>query len=448
MPSLTQQLVTLIRGKRITDGDRKAAALFLLDTLANALGARNTNPGRLLRAWFMRQGGDAGRQAFLIGGLSHILEMDDLHRASVTHPGCVVVPAALALGLRGGASGPAMLDAILRGYEAVARVGMAVGPAHYRIWHSTATCGPFGAAMAAAELLGLDDGQTMHALGNAGTQSSGLWQFIDTGAMSKHLHAGRAAEAGVTAAELAALGFTGPPEILEGAKGLFAGACPDADPDAITRDPDVPWQLHATSIKPWPCCRHTHPAIDAALELHGRLGGAVPRSVEVATYRAALDVCDRPAPASEYAAKFSLQHCVALALTDGRAGFDSFGEAARHRLAPLSGRIVLQATEPFVSAYPENWGAQIELKLPDRRELTAVRNACKGDPGQPLSDAEMAAKAALLLAHGGIGGAQADRIIASLPALPEDGSGSHFRALFASDIWPALRLEGPDSNQG
>ncbi len=113
----------------------------------------------------------------------------------------------------------------------------------------------------------------MHALGNAGTQSSGLWQFIETGAMSKHLHAGRAAEAGVTAAELAALGFTGPPAILEGAKGLFAGACPDADPDAVTRDPNAPWQLRATSIKPWPCCRHTHPAIDAAIELHGRLGG-------------------------------------------------------------------------------------------------------------------------------------------------------------------------------
>jgi 2-methylcitrate dehydratase PrpD len=178
--------------------------------------------------------------------------MDDLHRASVTHPGCVVVPAALAIGLQTRCSGPALLDAILRGYEAVARIGMAVGPAHYRIWHSTATCGPFGAAMAAADLLGLDDSQTVHALGNAGTQSSGLWQFIETGAMSKHLHAGRAAEAGVTAAELAALGFTGPPAILEGAKGLFAGACPDADPDAVTRDPSAPWQLRATSIKPWP----------------------------------------------------------------------------------------------------------------------------------------------------------------------------------------------------
>ena len=96
MPSLTEQLVKIIRARPITDDDRDCAARFLLDTVANTLGARNTGPGRMLRGWFAQQGGDGGRQAFLIGGLAHILEMDDLHRASVTHPGCVVVPAALA----------------------------------------------------------------------------------------------------------------------------------------------------------------------------------------------------------------------------------------------------------------------------------------------------------------------------------------------------------------
>lgn len=149
------------------------------------------------------------------------------------------------------------------GFEAMTRVGMAVGPAHYRIWHNTATCGPYGSAMAAAALLHLDGPATVHALGNAGTQSSGLWQFLDTGAMTKHLHAGHAAAAGVLAADLAQAGFTGPPAILEGAKGWFAAACPDADPAAVVRDPDGPWQLMQTSIKPWPSCRHTHPVINA-----------------------------------------------------------------------------------------------------------------------------------------------------------------------------------------
>jgi 2-methylcitrate dehydratase PrpD len=433
MPSLTQQLVTLIRGKPIADDDRRRAALFVLDTAANALGARHNAQGLILRKWAASQGGDAGRQALLLGGLSHILEMDDLHAASVTHPGCVVVPAALALGARHGCSGRMVLDAVLQGYEAVTRVGMAVGPAHYRVWHSTATCGPFGAAMAAASLLGLDDAQAMHALGNAGTQSSGLWQFIETGAMSKHLHAGRAAEAGVMAAELAALGFTGPPRILEGAKGLFAGACPDPDPSAVTRDPGAPWQLHATSMKPWPSCRHTHPAIDAALELHGNLGGAVPRAVEVATYKAALDVCNRPEPANEYGAKFSLQHCVALALTDGKVGFESFDAAARARLAPLGKHIELRASEPYLSAYPKAWGARIAVRMPDGREAIAERNSCKGDPDRPLSNDEIVAKADLLLAHGGIEGATARRIIDGILALAGGGG--------VVDITAAINVE-------
>ena len=124
--------------------------------------------------------------------------------------------------------------------------------------------------MTAATLLRLTDEETVHALGNAGTQSAGLWEFLNTGAMSKHLHAGRGAEAGIVSAQLAQLGFTGPPAILEGPQGLFAGACPDPDPAAVLRDPDEPWQVHQTSIKPWPSCRHTHPVIDAAISSASR----------------------------------------------------------------------------------------------------------------------------------------------------------------------------------
>ena len=168
------------------------------------------------------------------------------------HPGCVVVPAAWALANKQGVGGHALLRSVLHGFEATTRVGMGVGPAHYKIWHNTATCGPYGSAMAAADLLGLDDEQTVHALGNAGTQSSGLWQFLETGAMTKHLHAGHAAEAGLKAADLAAFGFTGPPRILEGDKGFFKAACPDAQPELVLANPDDAWQLTTTSIKPWP----------------------------------------------------------------------------------------------------------------------------------------------------------------------------------------------------
>lgn len=410
--SLTRDLAALIRAKPITTADRHACALFVLDAVANGIGGRGTAQGRIVLDWAQAAGGDAGRRAFTQGALIHILEMDDLHRASVVHPGCVVVPAAVAVARDTGAMGHAVLDAVLRGFEACCRVGMSVGPSHYKVWHNTATCGPFGSAMAAADLLGLDTEQTMHALGNAGTQAAGVWEFLDTGAMSKHLHAGRGAEAGVVAAQLAARGFSGPPRILEGARGFYAAACPDPHPGAVLADRDAPWQLRLTSIKPWPSCRHTHPAIDAALELAA--SGPIDGPVTVTTYRTALDVCDNPAPDSIYAAKFSLQHCVTAALSDGKVDFASFEPDARARLADAAERVTLIAADPFDGAYPVSWGARVQAG-----NRVAERTAAKGDPEAPLSDAEMTDKARMLMNVGGH--PEPDAVISAVLALADDG---------------------------
>ncbi len=424
-PSLTQGLVRLIRAKPVTASDLEAAALFMLDAIANILAGRNSEPGQILLAWSAEKTRsnaepDPGQVAFLMGALCHILETDDLHRESVVHPGCVVVPAAFALARHRRAGGRALLEAVLQGFEATTRVGMAVGPAHYRIWHNTATCGPYGSAMAGAALLGLGDAQAVDALGNAGSQSAGLWQFLETGAMTKHLHAGHAAEAGLKAAELAAFGFSGPPHILEGEKGFFRAACPDADPDAVLRAPDAPWQLVRTSIKPWPSCRHTHPAIDAAEELRVRIAGREIASVEVDTYQAALDVCDRPVATSDYEAKFSLQHAVAAALTLPQVDFAAFGPAARDACAALALRVAIAANEPYRSAYPAAWGAEVRVRLADGTALSVARSNAKGDPEAPLSPGEMIAKARMLLAHGGI--SDPDRIVEGVLGLASGGA--------------------------
>lgn len=400
--SLTEGLVTLIRSKPIEQCDLEAMALFTLDGLANMLAGRNTEPGRILLKWSEGRQGDAGRRALLRGGLMHILEVDDLHRGSVTHPGCVVIPAALAIAEETGADGPTLLRAILKGFEAVCRVGMAVGKEHYRIWHNTATCGPFGSAMASAELLGLDDAQAVHALGNAGTQSAGLWEFLETGAMSKHLHAGRAAEAGVVAGQLANAGFTGPPAILEGERGLFAGACPDPDPAAVLRDANAPWQIHSVSIKPWPSCRHTHPVIDAALELASKIDIASIAEINISTYQAAVDVCNRPVPITPYEAKFSLQHTVAAALSAGAIGLDSFEAEARDASATLRARTKIRSGEPYRSAYPKSWGGEVSVTFDDGSTVAAARNQCKGDPEAALDRDDMIAKSRELLSFGGV----------------------------------------------
>lgn len=415
--TLTAALARQIRDKPVTQDDLAMAARYVLDALANAAAGQTTAPGHIVRSWAAREGRSARAQAFAWGALAHMRELDDLHRSSVVHPGCVVVPAAWAVAAREGASGAALLTAVLWGYEAACRIGMGVGPAHYRIWHNTATCGPFGAAMAASHLLKLDLKNIVDALGNAGTQASGLWQFLATGAMTKHLHAGRAAEAGVLAADLAALGFTGPPAILEGDKGFFAGLCPDADPGAVLRDPDAPWQLHLTSLKPWGCCRHTHPAIDAALALAGTLDPAAIAAVEVTTYPAALDVCDRPQPESDYAAQFSLQHTVAAALTGAAFGPDSFAAARRAALAPLRAKVRVQAGAPFARAYPADWGAEVAVTLLDGARHAVVRAQAKGDPEAPLSLSELEAKAQRLFADGGVGAPVA--AVTALLSLPE-----------------------------
>jgi 2-methylcitrate dehydratase PrpD len=425
--SLTEGLVDLIRRKPVGASDLEGAAFFALDAIANILAGRNSAPGAVLLNWWRSKetsnvAPDPDRLAFVMGGLCHILETDDLHRESVVHPGCVVVPAAWALARHRQATGRALLEAVLQGFEATTRVGMAVGPAHYRIWHNTTTCGPYGSAMAAASLLGLSDEAAVHALGNAGSQSAGLWQFLETGAMTKHLHAGHAAEAGLKAAELAAFGFTGPPHILEGEKGFFRAACPDADPSAVLRDPDAAWQLVRTSIKPWPSCRHTHPAIDAAEELRDRLAGRLAdiRTIDVATYQAALDVCDRPVATSDYEAKFSLQHAVAAALVYPLVNFDAFGAAARSRCVDLAGRVQIRAEDPYRSAYPRAWGARVQVELADGTTLVAERTNAKGDPEAPLSATDLVAKARMLLAHGGV--SDPDRLIDDVLGLASGGA--------------------------
>ncbi|MBX2884920.1 MAG: MmgE/PrpD family protein, partial [Granulosicoccus sp.] len=357
--TLTTQLVDLIRAKPITDADLQRASFLFLDALATAYAGSRTPVGKRLIDWVNQDGINTRTQAFLVGALTHITETDDLHRQSVTHPGCIVVPAVLALGAKHQFNDRQMLEATIRGFEAMCRIGNAVGPQHYKIWHNTATCGPFGSAYAVADLLGLSAEQTVNALGNAGTQSSGLWQFLESGAMSKHLHAGRGSEAGVLAAELAALGFTGPADILEGEQGMFKAMCPDADPEKVLVDADNEWQLQLTSIKPWPSCRHTHPTIDAALEIHNLLGNSVVESVNVDTYQAALDICNRTETANEYQAKFSLQHCVSKALMDGEVTLNSFDEAARADSADMRLKVNVNAVDPYKTDYPVSWGASV-----------------------------------------------------------------------------------------
>jgi 2-methylcitrate dehydratase PrpD len=471
--TLSRRLARRIRGMAVSHEDRLAAERYVRDWLGSMVAGGGTGIGARLRAYAVGRQDLEGR-VFLAAALSHVTETDDLHRGSITHPGCVVVPVALLVGRARDADGRAVLEAVLAGYEAMLRVGEALGPAHYRIFHNTATAGVFGAAAAAAQLLGLDEDGWVWALGNAGTQAAGLWQFNADATMSKHLHAGHAAEAGLRAALLAAEGFTGPAAILEGDRGFFRGYCPDAVPERVLADA-AGWKLRETSFKPYPSCRHTHPAIDAALELRaallgdddgvagdareatgdrdfartGDFAGAID-AVRIATYPVALDVTDRPHPGSPYAAKFSLQYCVATTLLHGRPGLDAFAlERIEDGLTwALLERTSVEADGDMAAAYPERWGAVVEIRFSCGAVLDARRTEARGDPESPLTDHELDEKFHDLCTAAGIGEGTIGRLLAECGSLPQGGMIQGLPWIDPAGAHRTTTSEGSDTSHG
>jgi 2-methylcitrate dehydratase PrpD len=295
-----------------------------------------------------------------------------------------------------GATGLEFLAAVTAGYEVAIRVGEAVTPSHYRYWHTTGTCGTFGAAAASARLLGLDAGGIASALGSAGTQAAGLWEFVTDGAMSKHLHAGKAAMNGLLSALLAREGFTSAKRILEGKRGFFRAMASGYDESRITDGLGSSYRIAQTSFKIHASCGHTHSSIDAALELvrQYRPAPAEIASVHVETYAVALDITSEPLPETVYAAKFSLPFCVALALCRGKAGLAQFTEETLQD--PLVRRVMDRASlavAPDLDAvHPAKWPARVTVRMRDGRTFTAQTDCPRGDPENPVTVSDLAKK--------------------------------------------------------
>lgn len=443
--SLTQTLAQLLV-RPVDEEVRALACLHLLDWLASSFAASTTNEGRMLASYVAtRPYGRASAltvgsrepwsAALLNGGLSIALESDATHREARLHPGTVTIAAALASAENRSRSGAELLDAIVRGYEAMIRLGEAVGPGHYEHWHTTSTCGPFGLTAAATSLAGSSSEPSpadlyTAALGNAGTWLSGLWQTREERTPTKLFHAGHAAVTGLVASDLAVAGLSGPQEILEGVHGFFVAACPDPDPGAIGRPGTTTWKISTTSLKPWPGCRHVHPAISAALALRERLGAFDPASiekVELSTYRDALVFADRPQPTSRADAMFSLQHAVATALIAGAPRLDDFDptNVARDDVAALRAKVSVRHTDLFDNRYPRAWGASLLVTFLDGRREEITKVHALGDPEDPLETRHVEAKALGLLAVAGVAVHHADDLvdcvlnIASAPGLEQ-----------------------------
>lgn len=389
--------------------------LHLLDTLGVALAGSTMEFGRRGVDAARALGGDGTATviggarrlppvwaAFANGVLAHGLDFDDTHQGSVVHVSAGIVPAAVAAAEGTGASRERFLVALVVGIETSVRIGLAGrGAFHARGFHPTGLCNTFGAAAAAARLHDLDEHLGAAALGIAGSQAAGLLEFLTDGSDVKRIHAGWAAHAGLTAARLAAAGFSGPREVLEGRLGFYRGHLGDADwdVDAVTADLGRRWHAAEVGLKPYPCCHYNHAFADAALRLrreHGVGADEVERAVCLIAAEEAPVVCEplaaKRAPSTEYGAKFSLPYTVASILVRGRLDVDDFTAVALADGAVMDvARRVEHEVDPE-AGYPQRFGGALRLHLRDGRVLEAREPVNRGSAERPLTAAEVEEK--------------------------------------------------------
>lgn len=369
---------------------RRYAKVLLLDALGAGLHGSTTEVADLVldsararhrpgpsAVWGRDDRLEAGAAALVNGTQVHAYELDDYHPGAKSHPGAVVIPAALAVAGEQPVSGAALLRAVVAGYEVMIRVSLAADASAVRRrgWHLTGMVGPFGSATAAALLRDCSGEALLHALGVAGSCAGGLFAFSTSGAMTKRLHAGRAAEAGVTAVDLVRRGFTGPWEVLEGPDGFLGAVSDVADPARLSEGLGERFALSDAAIKPHSCCGSVHSSIDATIQLVSEHDLAPSDIEEITACNASVvdQQCGFPYRGSGgvLEAQMSLQYCLAVAATD-RAAF--LGQFSEERLADpavreLAGRVRFELDPDIEAIYPRAMPARVRVRTRDGRLL-------------------------------------------------------------------------------
>jgi 2-methylcitrate dehydratase PrpD len=357
--------------------------LAALDPQAHAHGASVAGDRTMLSAK------DA---AFANAFAGRIYTFDDTLEAGPVHPGSSVVAAALATAESiGGVAGEDLICAVLAGYEVTARVALGLGPAHYgRGFHSTGTCNVFGAAAAAARVRKLDASSVQAALGIAGGMAAGLRQHQIDGSMADSaLNGAHAAMAGVLAASLAAVGFLGPPGIIDGRFGLASLMTEGADYASMTEGLGDAYRFEAVALKPYPTCRFTHGPVHEALRLSASHQLAAERiaGIELAAFRQSIEVSDRPCYATRTEALLSHQFSLAIALSRGRLTLDDLDVAtiADPGVRAQVAKIAVVHGEDLEAAYPERWKHRLRISLADGETLEAESQNPPGGIDQPMA---------------------------------------------------------------
>jgi 2-methylcitrate dehydratase PrpD len=332
---------------------------------------------------------DMASAALLNGISSHTFDFDDTHLKTIIHPAGPVASAVLALAEHTGASGRAMIDALVLGIDVSCRVGNAMYPDHYdRGWHITGSTGSVGAAAACARLLGLDAHRTAMALGIAASQPVGMREQFGT--MTKPFHPGGAARAGLMAALMAQHGYTASPRALEAPRGMMQTVSTRNDWTEITSELGQRFEIGFNTYKPFACGIVIHPSIDACAQL--RAQGVRPEQVErieLKVHSLVLELTGKKEPADGLQAKFSVYHGCAAGLTFGRAAEEEFDDAIVNRpdMVALRRKVVATVDDAIDEA-----SVDVTAVLADGQRVHVFVEHAIGSLANPMTDAQLEAK--------------------------------------------------------
>jgi len=328
--------------------------------------------------------------ALINGTASHILDYDDAHEGTRSHPSAPLIPALLAISEYKNLSGSEFITAFVLGIEVSTRIGLTLGKSYYNLgWHATPILGRFGVAAGVGKLLKLNEDRLAVAFGLAATNAGGLRRVFGT--MGKSFHAGKAAMDGMLSALLSEKGFTAPGDIFDGAPSFFEMFSGEHDPNEMIRGLGKDYQILKNSFKLYAACLLTHAAIDGLIWMRREFNfhsGSV-EQIELEVCPACLAVTENTNPRSALEGKFSIYFCAALALEKGEVKESHFTQKLidDERIRGLMKKITVIRNESF-----EESEAHIRVKLKNGTQHSHHVVAPKGDPRNPLSFEEIIEK--------------------------------------------------------
>lgn len=358
----------------------------------------------------------APSEIFMNGFAAHVLELDDGHRHGMIHLGASIVTAVLDAAKKGGLQSDDVLRGIVMGYEVAVRCARAIQPGHKeRGYHVSGTCGTIGSAMGIAFASGFSKEQLKSTLACAVSSAAGVLEIQEQASELKPYNVGRAAMAGVVAAQVGKLGLPGPDDILGGKRGFLAALTNTPKPEFLTDFSNDDYAIMGIYQKVHAACRHCHPAIDATIDMRNDLELKPEQidHIEVRTYKLAVGSHDHIDIMGISSAKLSTPYAVALAIVKGSAGYADYNEANLddYNIKLLTRKVRVIEDENLTAQSPAVRGAKVTIYLKDGNVYEAPCLYPKGEPEHPLTQEELEEKFRGLAMYGGLTKQECEEVI-------------------------------------